>query len=85
MNVRGDKAQIQSKRRIQTINPATEEVLKDYEISNEEQLKESVRRARNGFVEWKKDIDKRAEHLYSFANELRKNKENLARTATLEM
>jgi acyl-CoA reductase-like NAD-dependent aldehyde dehydrogenase len=85
LNVRGDEAQIQSKRRIQTINPATEEVLKDYEISNEEQLKESVRRARNGFVEWKKDIDKRADHLYSFANELRKNKENLARTATLEM
>jgi acyl-CoA reductase-like NAD-dependent aldehyde dehydrogenase len=85
LNVRGDEAQIQSKRRIQTINPATEEVLKDYEISNEEQLKESVRRARNGFVEWKKDIDKRADHLYSFANELRKNNENLARTATLEM
>jgi succinate-semialdehyde dehydrogenase/glutarate-semialdehyde dehydrogenase/succinyl-CoA reductase len=85
LNIRGDEAQIQSKRRIETINPATEEVLKDYEISNEEQLKESVRRARNGFVEWKKDIDKRADHLYSFANELRKNKENLARTATLEM
>ena len=85
MNIRGEEAQIQSKRRIETINPATEEVLKDYEISNEEQLKESVRRARNGFVEWKKDIDKRADHLYSFANELRKNKENLARTATLEM
>ena len=85
MNIRGDEAQIQSKRRIETINPATEEVLKDYEISNEEQLKESVRRARNGFVEWKKDIDKRSDHLYSFANELRKNKENLARTATLEM
>ena len=85
MNIRGDEAQIQSERRIETINPATEEVLKDYEISNEEQLKESVRRARNGFVEWKKDIDKRADHLYSFANELRKNKENLARTATLEM
>ncbi|MDQ3977910.1 MAG: NAD-dependent succinate-semialdehyde dehydrogenase [Thermoproteota archaeon] len=85
MNIRGDEAQFQSKRRIQTINPATEEVLKDYEISNEEQLKESVRKARNGFVEWKKDIDKRADHLYSFANELRKNKENLARTATLEM
>ena len=32
-----------------------------------------------------KDIDKRADFLYAFAKELRKNKENLAKTATLEM
>jgi succinate-semialdehyde dehydrogenase/glutarate-semialdehyde dehydrogenase/succinyl-CoA reductase len=44
-----------------------------------------VKSARNEFVEWRKNIDKRADHLYSFANELRKNKENLARTATKEM
>jgi acyl-CoA reductase-like NAD-dependent aldehyde dehydrogenase len=73
------------RRRIKTINPATEQVLNEYEIVSEEQVKESVRRARKGFVEWKKDIDKRADHLYSFANELRKNKESLARTATTEM
>jgi acyl-CoA reductase-like NAD-dependent aldehyde dehydrogenase len=82
---KGNHAQTQSKRRIETINPATEEVLKGYDIINEEQIRETVRRARNEFVEWKKDIDKRADHLYSFANELRKNKENLARTATMEM
>ena len=73
------------RRRIKTINPATEEELNEYEIVAEEQVKESVRRARKVFLEWKKDIDKRANHLYSFANELRKNKENLARTATAEM
>jgi acyl-CoA reductase-like NAD-dependent aldehyde dehydrogenase len=82
---KGNHAQTQSKRRIETINPATEEVLKGHDIINEEQIRETVRRARNEFVEWKKDIDKRADHLYSFANELRKNKENLARTATMEM
>jgi acyl-CoA reductase-like NAD-dependent aldehyde dehydrogenase len=71
--------------KIKTINPATEEVLKEYEIIDEEKLNGSVQRARNAFAEWKKDIDKRADHLYSFANELRKNKENLARTATQEM
>ncbi|MDQ3848647.1 MAG: NAD-dependent succinate-semialdehyde dehydrogenase [Thermoproteota archaeon] len=73
------------RRRIKTINPATEEELNEYEIVSEEQVRESVRRARKVFLEWKKDIGKRATHLYSFANELRKNKENLARTATAEM
>lgn len=36
-------------------------------------------------MEWKEDIDKRTNFLYAFAKELRKNKENLAKTATLEM
>lgn len=72
-------------KRIKTINPATEEQLREYSIINEEQLKKSVKRARNQFVEWKKDTDRRADHLYSFANELRKNKDNLARVATDEM
>jgi acyl-CoA reductase-like NAD-dependent aldehyde dehydrogenase len=74
-----------NERKIKTTNPATEEVLKEYAINDEERLNESVQRARNAFAEWKKDFDKRADHLYSFANELRKNKENLARTATQEM
>jgi acyl-CoA reductase-like NAD-dependent aldehyde dehydrogenase len=85
LTTRGNDTQPQSKRRIETINPATEELLKEYEIIDETQINESVRTARNAFAEWKKDIDKRADHLYSFANELRKNKESLARTATQEM
>jgi acyl-CoA reductase-like NAD-dependent aldehyde dehydrogenase len=36
-------------------------------------------------LEWKNNIDRRAEFLYTFAKELRKNKEHLARTATQEM
>jgi acyl-CoA reductase-like NAD-dependent aldehyde dehydrogenase len=82
---RGNSTPTLSERRIETINPATEEVLKEYEIAKEEQVIESVRRARNAFVDWKNDIDKRADHLYSVANELRKNKETLAKTATQEM
>src|SRR5918996_1158613 len=78
-------APTQSTRKVQTINPATEEVLNEYDIISQEQINELVRRARNEFMEWKRDFDKRADHLYSFANELRKNKENLARTATQEM
>jgi acyl-CoA reductase-like NAD-dependent aldehyde dehydrogenase len=82
---KASKSENQSKKRIRTINPATEELLKEYDIVEEEQVNETVKRARAAFTEWKKDIDKRADHLYSFANELRKNKENLARTATQEM
>jgi succinate-semialdehyde dehydrogenase/glutarate-semialdehyde dehydrogenase/succinyl-CoA reductase len=81
----GRGAQTDSKRTIKTVNPATEEVLKEYHIVNEKAVNEAVRKARNEFAEWKADIDKRADHLYSFANELRKSKESLARTATQEM
>jgi acyl-CoA reductase-like NAD-dependent aldehyde dehydrogenase len=80
-----NNASTTSIRKIKTINPATEQVLKEYEIINEKYVNELVKRARDAFGEWKKDMDKRADHLYSFANELRRNKENLAKTATQEM
>ena len=71
--------------KLTTINPATEEVLNEYDIMTEEQIKGAAKQAKNAFFEWKKDIDKRAEFLYAFAKELRKNKEHLAKTATQEM
>jgi acyl-CoA reductase-like NAD-dependent aldehyde dehydrogenase len=71
--------------KLKTINPATEEVLNEYTIISKEQLNDAVKKSKNVFLEWKKDIDKRAEFLYAFAKELRKNKENLAKTATQEM
>ena len=85
MSKSNQDAPTRSRTKIQTINPATEQVLKEYDIVNQEQIGELVKSARNEYVEWKRNIDKRADHLYSFANELRKNKENLARTATMEM
>jgi succinate-semialdehyde dehydrogenase/glutarate-semialdehyde dehydrogenase/succinyl-CoA reductase len=77
--------QTKSTRKIKTVNPATEEVINEHDIISQEQMIELVERARNVYAEWKKDIDKRANHLYSFAKELRKNKESLAKTATQEM
>ena len=71
--------------KLTTINPATEEVLNEYDIMTEDQIKAAAKQAKNAFFEWKKDIDKRAEFLYAFAKELRKNKEHLAKTATQEM
>jgi len=70
---------------VRTINPATEEVLADYEIMTKEQINNAVKKARVAFQEWKKDSHKRAGFLYAFANELRKNKEKLAQVATSEM
>jgi acyl-CoA reductase-like NAD-dependent aldehyde dehydrogenase len=72
-------------RQLKTINPATEQVLKEYEIFNKEQLTRLVKQSRQTFLEWKNNIDRRSEHLYSFAKELRKNKESLAKTVTQEM
>ena len=68
-----------------TINPTTGEILNEYENMTKENINELVRRAREAFSDWKKDIQKRADSLYAFADEIRKNKENLAVTATREM
>ncbi len=68
-----------------TINPATEGVLAEYEIMTKEHVNTAAKKARMAFQEWKKDSHKRAGFLYAFANELRKNKEKLARVATSEM
>ena len=71
--------------KLKTINPATAQVLNEYEIITKEQLERLVKQARQAFLEWKSHIDRRANFLYAFAKELRKNKEHLAKTATEEM
>jgi acyl-CoA reductase-like NAD-dependent aldehyde dehydrogenase len=71
--------------KIKTVNPATEEIIQEYEIITKEQINDRVKKAQNIFQDWKKDSSKRTDFLHDFANELRKNKENLARTATKEM
>src|SRR2546425_9512615 len=72
-------------RELKTINPATEEVIDTYQIMTEEQINEKTRKAQNAFLDWNKDIQKRADHIHDFAQELRKNKEELARKVTQEM
>ena len=70
---------------IKTVNPATEEIIQEYEVMTKEQINDKVKKARNTFQDWKKDASKRTDLLHDFANQLRKDKENLARTATKEM
>jgi acyl-CoA reductase-like NAD-dependent aldehyde dehydrogenase len=77
--------QQQEKGKLNTINPASEEVISQYEIMVKEQINEKIRKAQKTFEQWKKDINKRIDCLHDLVAELRKNKENLARMATKEM
>jgi acyl-CoA reductase-like NAD-dependent aldehyde dehydrogenase len=70
---------------LETINPATEEILNRYTIMTKEEINAAVKKAQDEHLEWKKDSHKRIDLLHDFAQELRKNKENLAKTATNEM
>jgi succinate-semialdehyde dehydrogenase/glutarate-semialdehyde dehydrogenase/succinyl-CoA reductase len=72
-------------KQLTTINPATEEVINTYDIATKEQISEKTKKAQNAFLDWKKDIQKRADHIHDFAQELIKNKEALARKITQEM
>ena len=69
----------------ETINPATEQVINQYQNMTKDQINDRVKKSKIAFQEWKKDANKRTDFLHAFANELRKDKENLARTATNEM
>ena len=71
--------------KIKTINPSTEEIVQEYEIMTKEQINDKVKKARKAFQDWKKDTSRRTDLLHDFANELRKDKESLARIATNEM
>ena len=45
--------------KVKTVNPATEEVLNEYQIMTKQQINDKARKARNAFDEWKNDKDKR--------------------------
>jgi acyl-CoA reductase-like NAD-dependent aldehyde dehydrogenase len=70
---------------LETVNPATEEILNRYSIMTKVEIDAAVKKAQDEHLEWKKDSNKRIDLLHDFAQELRKNKENLAKTATNEM
>ncbi len=70
---------------LSTINPATEQVLNEYEGFTRHDLENTVNKSRRSFSEWHANIDNRAAFLYNFAHYFRKDKERLARLVTLEM
>jgi succinate-semialdehyde dehydrogenase/glutarate-semialdehyde dehydrogenase/succinyl-CoA reductase len=68
-----------------TVNPANERVLHQYENMTNEQVTKIVDKSRTAFREWKGDIRKRSMILLRLAEQLRKDKESLARIASEEM
>jgi acyl-CoA reductase-like NAD-dependent aldehyde dehydrogenase len=76
---------ILDKKKLKTTNPATGEVINEYEIMSKEQIEEITKRSKTTFHEWKKDPIKRAEYLYHVADIFRKDKERLAKVITNEM
>ena len=76
--------------KVRTINPATEEILREYDIPSEEHLLRITTKAEKAFkTEWKivgnNNGNRRANYMYDFASHLRKEKEKLATVATNEM
>ncbi len=71
--------------RIITINPASEEVIGEHDIMSKDEIIARVKRARDAFQSWRRDAHRRASVLYEIASILRKEKEHLARIATMEM
>ena len=71
--------------KVKTVNPATEEIIAEYDIIDKEKILDAIKKSRTAFNEWKKDIKKRSAFIHTLADELRKNKIDLARMATKEM
>jgi succinate-semialdehyde dehydrogenase/glutarate-semialdehyde dehydrogenase/succinyl-CoA reductase len=52
---------------------------------SKEKVNDTVKKSKETFVDWKKDFHKRIEFVHRLAQELRKNKNELAQVATTEM
>ncbi len=71
---------------IQSINPATEEVLETFEPYNASQINQALDQARHAFLSWRETtFAERSAILHRVATYLREHKTELARFATLEM
>lgn len=71
---------------IQSINPATNKVVKTFEEMSETAVDQSIAKSVETFASWKKTAySKRAELLHNVAGLLRKKKTALAQSITLEM
>lgn len=71
---------------IQTLNPATGEVVKTFTPHTQEEINTKLATALNGFQTWNKfSLDKRLEYLQKLQDHLEKNKEQYGAMVTLEM
>ena len=72
-------------RRITTTNPATNEVLSEYDTAGKEQVDGMVAKAQRTFLEWRRDYSSRRAHVYHLAEYMDKHKREMAEVATKEM
>lgn len=70
---------------ITTINPATGKELASYSPADKNMVDRLVTKAKRAFPEWKKDYERRRSYIYNLVEYLKKNKVQLAHTATAEM
>src|SRR6478609_10241022 len=74
------------KDQIETINPATAETIRSYDIMDTEAIKRITQDARGAFGKWKNiDLSERATYMRSLGRIMRKNKEQYAKIITEEM
>lgn len=72
--------------KINTINPATEEVIKTYDVMNKSDISKIVKDSRKSFYNFKNmDIKERVDNLINFVNLIKKNKKKYALLITREM
>ena len=71
---------------IKTINPATEEELKSYELMTDEKAEKAVQDCHKAFLSWRlKSPEERAEKLKAVGKKLDDRKEDLAKLMTQVM
>ena len=71
---------------IQSINPATEEVIETFEPYTTAQVNQALEQAHKAFLDWRETtFTERGTILHRVASYLRQHKVELARLATLEM
>jgi len=75
-----------NKNMIQSINPATEELLNEYPEMDIQQIREIIQNTNTAYRQWKRtEFSERSQLMKRAANLLREKKNRLAKTITLEM
>src|SRR6059036_1203123 len=84
--VNGKWASPKGRKRFETINPASGEVLATFPLGTEEDVGSAVKAAKNAFENWRRTpAPRRGEMLLEAARILRRRKEELGRIVTTEM
>lgn len=69
-----------------SINPATGDVIREFELYSQERINESIKRSKDAFSDWKKlEVSERGKHLINAAKILRRRKQELGEIITMEM